>query len=49
MSKITPAQHIAYRQRHRRNQRQIPAYHRLNTKPEGFEQILREAMASARD
>ena len=44
MIKISPSQHVAWQQQHRRNQRQIPAYHRLNQQPQGFKQILKGAM-----
>jgi len=46
MIKISPNQHIAWQQRHRRNQRQLNGFHRLNEKPSDgrFEQILRSAI-----
>lgn len=51
MIKISPTQHITWQQRHRRNQRQLGGFHRLNEKPSDgrFEQILMGAMANARN
>jgi len=46
MIKINASQHIAWQQRHRRNQRQLDGFHRLNEKPSDgrFEQILRSTI-----
>ena len=46
MIKISPSQHIAWQQQHRRSQRQLDGFHRLNEKlSDGrFERILRSTI-----